>query len=59
MAEQQTIAETIQVTVEPVKQTELGILGDERLWGEHQPFDPVSHDLPADFRLTRFADLRG
>ena len=24
-----------------------------------RPFDPVAHDLEPDFRLTRFADLKG
>ena len=24
-----------------------------------RPFDPAAHDLDANFRLTRFADLKG
>ena len=24
-----------------------------------RPFDPVAHELDANFRLTRFADLKG
>lgn len=36
----------------------LELLDDGLCSGAQIPFDPESHGLPADFRLTRFSDTR-
>ena len=34
-------------------------MGEVNKMAMRRPFDPAAHDLDANFRLTRFADLKG
>ena len=55
MAELQ--ATTVSQEALSVAQLELG--GNPNALALRRPFDPVAHDLDGNFRLTRFADLKG
>lgn len=47
------------VTQEVITVTQLELGNNPNALALRRPFDPVSHDLDATFRLTRFADLKG
>lgn len=38
---------------------QLELTGNPNTLALRRPFDPLAHDLEANFRLTRFADLKG
>ncbi len=38
---------------------EPGMVEQQKPMAMRRPFDPVAHDLDVNFRLTRFADLKG
>ena len=47
------------VTQEALAAAKLELGGNPNALTLRRPFDPVAHDLDANFRLTRFADLKG
>ena len=48
-----------QVQQDPLAATAQLELGNANSLTLRRPFNPVAHDLDANFRLTRFADLKG
>ena len=49
-----------QVQQDPLAATaQLELGGNPNALSLRRPFNPVAHDLDANFRLTRFADLKG